>query len=159
MHRYSRILLLLLGLSLAMLLSGCPGMPGVPGGAGGASAQNVPPGLQPPPGLKSGGVRTLMGTTITPSDDSVLLVRYAYAGQPSAGWQSCRRIVALDTYVSLEGLNFDGREKSAEKDVNLLLPWSGLASFTWKYEPKPTPPPQPKTPGARAQPGPTRRGR
>lgn len=42
---YGRIAVLLLGLSLLVLLSGCPGLPGAPGGAGGASAQQVPPGL------------------------------------------------------------------------------------------------------------------
>lgn len=101
-----------------------------------------------------------MGATITPPDDSILLITWTYTGPPprSVPWQSCRRIIALDTYVSLEGLNFDGRDKTGEKDVNRLIPWSEITGFSWKYEPKPAPPPQPKgrgQPGAR--PGP--RGR
>jgi len=136
-----RILLLATGLALVVLLAGCPGMPGAPGGAGGQ--QTVPPGLQPPPGATSGGARTLMGTTITPPENAILLVRFGYGGAASAAnWGSCRRAILLDNAVILEGLNFDERNKAADKDVNQLLPLAGL-TFYWKYEPKPAPPPQP----------------
>jgi len=130
------------------LLCGCPGMPGGP-----SSQQKMAPGILPPPGLESGGARTLMGTTITPPDNYFLLVKYTYAHPTSpqaadlpagrqAGWQTCRRAIPLDTCILVEGLNYDGRLQGAEKDVNQLLPFSGLTSFYWKYEPKPAPPPQ-----------------
>ena len=156
-----RMLLLILGLALMVALAGCPGMPGAPGGAGGQ--QNVPPGLQPPPGEKSGGARTLMGTTITPPENAILLIRYGYGGSAaSATWKSCRRVIPLDNSVILEGLNYDGRDKNADKDVNQLLPLAGL-TFYWKYEPKPTPPPQPgrgSRAGGKPEAGPPgRRGR
>jgi len=140
-----------------VILAGCPGMPA---GAGGKGASQVPPGVQPPPGLQSGGARTLMGTTITPPDDAALLVSFvsfsdpkllaAYvanrdlsrpAGQPGipeAPWQSCRRVIPLESYVLVEGLNYDGRDKAAEKDVNRLIPAASLTYLQWKYEPKPT---------------------
>jgi hypothetical protein len=150
-----RVAILIAGLILTMLLAGCPGMPGATGGSGGG-AQNVPPGLQPPPGVTSGGARTLMGTTITPPENAILLIRYGYGPAAAAKWESCRRAILLDNAVIIEGLNYDARDKSAEKDVNQLLPLVGL-TFYWKYEPKPIPPPQPKgkeeRPGQR-QPGP-----
>ena len=151
MKTCAKVALLILGLTLACLLCGCPGMPGAPGGSGGA--QSVPPGLQAPPGLATGGARTFMGTTITPPDDSFLLVKYTYArdvlaqrGRPAAPpqWQSCRRIIFLESCVTVEGLNYDGRAKGQEKDINQMLPYLELTGFYWKYEPKPAPPPQPK---------------
>jgi hypothetical protein len=149
---------LMLGLVLALLLPGCPGMPGAPGGAG-ASAEKMPPGLTPPPGLTSGGVRTLMGVTITPPEDSILLVKWAYAGEPiPTDWQACRRVSSLDNALVMEGLNFDGRDPKAEKDLNRILPYSGLTTFYWKYELKPVPKPVGK-PTAGPRSGPVRRGR
>jgi hypothetical protein len=146
-----RIAILIAGLLLVALLAGCPGMPGAPGAAG-SSPQNVPPGLQPPPGEKSGGARTLMGTTITSPDNAILLVRYGYGQATDASWKSCRRAILLDAAVMVEGINFDARDKQAEKDVNQLLPMAGL-TFYWKYEPKPTPPPQAKSTGPGGRPG------
>ncbi len=144
MTRYLRIGAVAVLLCASVLLAGCP-----PGGAGGQSQSNVPPGIQPPPGLESGGARTLMGTTITAPNDSFLLVKYARLPQalreppaPEPAWQSCRRVIPTDTWVLVEGLNYDGRDQAAEKDVNQLLPSMGLAYFYWKYEPKPAPPPE-----------------
>ena len=151
-----RLALLTIGLAAVVALSGCPGMPGAPGG-GAATPENTPPGLLPPPGTESGGARTLLGTTITPPDNAFLLVRYTYADADPAEWQSCRRILPLDTAVIIEGLNHDGRAADADKDVNQLLPFAGLTALHWKYEPKPTPPPQPETEGRQQRPG--RRGR
>ena len=134
----ARIAFLIPLLGLGALISGCPGMPGSPG-----QQQKMPPGVLPPPGLESGGARTLMGTTITPPDNSFLLVKYTYAqaGIPGVGqWHTCRRILPLDSCVLVEGLNYDGRTEGAEKDVNQLLPYSGLTGLYWKYEARPTPP-------------------
>ena len=137
----TRIILLGLALSLVTLLSGCPGMPTGPGGA--TAEQNMPPGLLPPAGLESGGARTLMGTSITPTDDSILLFRYTGADEPSPEaeqWQSCRRIIATDGGLFVEGINYDGRVEGAEMDVNQLLPEGELTSLYWKYEPTPPSP-------------------
>ena len=137
-------------LSLGPLLSGCPGMPGAPG-----SQQKMPPGVLPPPGLDSGGVRTIMGSTITPPDNSFLLVKYTHAegAAPEAGrWQTCRRITPLESCVLLEGLNYDGRSKDAERDVNQLLPFSGLTGLYWKYEAKPAPPVEEQEEGGPSKP-------
>ena len=93
--------------------------------------------------LESGGARTLMGATVTPPDDSYLLVTYTYvvAGtETRVDWQTCRRVLPLTSCVLVEGLNFDGRLKDAEKDVNVLLPFEGLVTFRWKYETRPMPP-------------------
>ena len=103
---YTRAILLTALLGALVVLAGCPGMPG--GGAGAQNAANMPPGMQPPPGLDSGGARTLMGTTIIPPDNSVLLVKYGYADAPSdytPEWQSCRRIIPIETCLLLEGVN------------------------------------------------------
>jgi hypothetical protein len=150
MNTCTRIGLLIALLLMCVILAGCPGMPGAAGGKG-ASSQ-LPPGLQPPPDLKSGGARTLMGTTITAPDDSILMVRFAatplaaYVQNRSVSspaqarippWQSCRRIIPAEGYVLVEGVNFDGRAKEAEKDVNQLIPVSAIEYFYWKYEPKP----------------------
>ena len=142
MNTCTRIGLLIALALMCVTLAGCPGMPGAAGGKG-ASSQ-LPPGLQPPPGVQSGGARTLMGTTITPPENSVLLMKYSYApavGDHAKGlqpdWQSCRRIIPAEAYVLVEGVNFDGRAKEAEKDVNQLVPVSGIEYFCWKYEPEP----------------------
>ncbi len=130
---------LLLGLlGVGTLLVGCPGMPGAGGGA-----QEKPPGMSSPPGLQSGGAWTMMGTTITPPENSYLLVSYAYAvGETRAvvEWQTCRRIIPLESCVLVEGLNYDGRLEGADRDVNRLLPFAGLVNFEWKYEERPAPP-------------------
>ena len=132
-------------LAAGALLAGCPGMPGA-GGAGGE--QRTPPGVLPPPGMESGGVRTLMGTTITAPDNSYLLVRFTKAqAKPPAGepkWQSCRRVSVLDNCIMIEGLNYDGRDDAAGKDANLLIAHADLATFDWKYEARPAPPAQPE---------------
>jgi hypothetical protein len=85
-----------------------------------------------------------MGTTITPPENSVLLVRYSYAPASAqqakplpTEWQSCRRVIPAESYVLVEGVNYDGRDKAAEKDVNQLIPAASLAYLYWKYEPKP----------------------
>ncbi len=126
-------------LTSSCLLMGCPGMPGAPG----ASDQRTPPGVLPPPGLASGGARTLMGSTVTPPDNSYLLVSFE-AGEPGAAgaeqWQTCRRIVPLESCVLIEGLNYDGRAEAAPRDVNELIPYAALRSLHWKYEARPAPP-------------------
>jgi hypothetical protein len=128
---------LLIGLLAATaLLAGCPGMPGSPG-----AEQRMPPGVLPPPGLESGGARTLMGTTVTPPDNFFLLVQQApplsEAEQP---WRTCRRLIVLENSVLIEGVNYDGRMKDDEKDYNQLVPFSNIESLDWKYEARPTPP-------------------
>jgi len=153
MSRYLRGAGLVTLLGCAVLLAGCPP------GAGGQGQQNVPPGIQPPPGLDSGGARTLMGTTITAPSDSFLLVKFAQLqesirGKPPAEpkWQSCRRVIPMDWWVLAEGLNYDGRDAEAEKDVNQLIPSSSIAYFYWKYQPKPAPPAEEKqTPGKKGK--------
>jgi hypothetical protein len=154
MNTCTRIGLLIALLLMCVILAGCPGMPGAAGGKG-ASSQ-LPPGLQPPPGVQSGGARTLMGTTITAPDNSILVVKFAATplaayvqnrsvsspaqfGVPTPTWQSCRRVIPMDSYVLLEGLNYDGRAQGVEEDVNQLIPVLGLEYFYWKYEPKPLP--------------------
>lgn len=129
-----KILLLLGALASVTLLAGCPGMPGAPG-----QQQQLPPGVTPPPGMESGGARTLLGTTITPPDDSYLLVSYSYENREGTGaaWPTCRRIIPLESSILIEGLNHDGRMEGAPEDENLLLPYEGLEDFSWKYEPKP----------------------
>jgi len=141
-----RLGLLLIGLGLATLLSGCPGMTGPQ-----SAAQQMPPGMLPPPGLKSGGVRTLMATTITPPDNQMIMVRTTRVlsgaleerrgapTPPSADltqWNSVRRITFADSVALLEGLNFDGRAADQPKDVNLSLPL-GFTQLEWKYETAP----------------------
>jgi len=132
---------LLIGLlAMGSLLAGCPGMPGLPGAGG---EQKMPPGVLPPPGLESGGARTLMGSTITPPDNSFLLVAFDLAGsEPSAApdWQTCRRVTPLDSCLLLEGLNYDGRAEGAPKDGNQLIPYEQLRRLEWKYEARPAPP-------------------
>lgn len=143
----------LVGLGLlGTLLVGCPGMPGATGGSG--SQQNTPPGVLPPPGLESGGVRTLMGTTITPPDDSYLLVRYGTGSVAvaTAPWRACRRVSAGDGILLVEGLNYDGRDEKASKDTNQLYALSSINGFEWKYEARPAPPAQ-ATPKGQQKPG------
>lgn len=137
-----RIVLVIALLSLTVLLCGCP-----PGGARGQNQQNMPSGMLPPPGLQSGGARTLMGTTITAPEDCYLVVKFellphAPTNPPAPGpkWQSCRRVIPCDGYLLIEGLNYDGRDEAADKDVNQILPTDRLSSFLWKYESKPAPP-------------------
>jgi hypothetical protein len=143
MVAYARAALLIGLIGLGTLLAGCPGMPGAPGGE-----QNMPPGVMPPPGMESGGARTLMGATVTPPDDAYLLVTYTHAVagvETTVDWQTCRRALPLQSCVLVEGINFDGRVKDAEKDVNVLIPFEGLVSFQWKYEARPAPPAEEKS--------------
>jgi hypothetical protein len=138
MTAIARTALLVGLLGLATLLAGCPGMPGAPGGE-----QKVPAGMLPPPGLDSGGARTLMGATIVPPDNAYLLVRYTCAvGETSTvvEWHTCRRVIPLESCLLVEGINYDGRAEGVEKDVNRVLPFEGLVSFEWKYEERPAPP-------------------
>jgi hypothetical protein len=121
------------------LLVGCPGMPGAPGGGD----QRMPSGMMPPPGMESGGARTLMGSTVTPPDNSYLLVSFALAGSQAGGeeqWHTCRRIVPLENCVLIEGLNYDGRVAEAPRDENQLISYASLQSLQWKYEARPAPP-------------------
>jgi hypothetical protein len=137
----ARIGLLLALLTSGVLLAGCPGMPGAPS----AGQQNTPPGILPPPGLQSGGARTIMGTTITPPDNSTLLVSYSRRDSAAAPeWHSCRRIIILETSVLIEGINYDRRTPGAEEDFNEVVPFSDIRNIVWKYEPKPTPPAEEK---------------
>ena len=145
MVRYLRAGAAIALLCAAVLLCGCP-----PGAGGGQ--QNMPPGSQPPPGLDSGGAWTLMGTTITAPNDCYLLVKFAPRDEGRAGpateepkWRSCRRVIPIESYVLIEGLNYDGRDDKADKDVNQLVPASELAYFYWKYEAKPAPPAETKS--------------
>jgi len=125
-----------------VLRMGCPGMQGMPG-APNAADQKMPPGILPPPGMESGGARTLMGATITPPEDSFLLIQYSLAeSSAEASWQTCRRLSPLENCLLIEGLNYDGRDGDAPKDVNTLIPYNRLVSFTWQYELKPTPAPE-----------------
>ena len=156
MSKMTRIVALVGLICVGSLLSGCPGIPGMPGAAGGGE-QKMPPGVLPPPGLESGGARTLMGTTITPPDNFFLLVSFTTSAGASqaAEWLTCRRIIPLESCVIVEGLNYDGRNKQAPQDVNQLVPYQGLTSLQWKYEAKPVPPPAPVTeakPGPRGKP-------
>jgi len=134
---YARLALVVTLLSLAVVLMGCPP------GATGAAQQNMPPGVLPPPGLESGGARTLMGTTITPPDNSILLVSYRRADAPEeAPWRSSRRVILTDTSLVIEGINYDGRD-SGDRDFNEVVRISDVAGFSWKYEAKPAPPEEP----------------
>ena len=134
---------LLVGLLVfGCLLAGCPGMPGMPGG----QEQQMPPGVLPPPGMDSGGARTLMGSTITPPDTAYLLVSFTLQDRDisrEGDWQTARRVVPLDSCVLVEGLNYDGRAEGAPEDVNQLIPYEHLTSFQWRYEERPAPPPSP----------------
>jgi len=142
MTRWPKAVVLLALVAAGVLLAGCPGMPGAGGGAG--AEQKTPPGVLPPPGLESGGVRTLMGTTITAPENSYLLVRFSKVGGRATAtepkWQTCRRVNAVENCVLVEGLNYDGRDDVAPKDTNLLIAYTSLASFDWKYEARPAPP-------------------
>ena len=142
MRSWRKAVLLLGLLAIGTLLVGCPGMPGATGGGG--ADQKTPPGVLPPPGLESGGLRTLMGTTITAPENSYLLVKFSkIPAQKTAAeskWQTCRRVSLLDGTVILEGLNYDGRDDAAQKDTNQMVAYSALASFDWKYEARPAPP-------------------
>ena len=140
MKRYARFGLLIIGLGFTALLAGCPGMPGAPGG-GGNAAQQTPPGILPPPGLSSGGVRTIMGTTVTAPEDAVLLVSYTSTTDASATDVSVRRITISENTVLIEGQNFEARDTAAPKDTNVILSLTQIESLTWSYEAKPTPPP------------------
>jgi len=161
MNGHLRNAILITGLGLVALLAGCPGMPGATGG-GGSAAQQAPPGILPPPGLESGGVRTLMGTTVTPPNNQILLVSYTISASSTGSWSSVRRLVFIEGGVMLEGLNYDGRAAGQEKDANRLVPVSQLTSLAWKYESKPTPPAPAKPPAsagkAKPEPGGKRGG-
>ncbi len=141
-----RIGLLAAGLGVTALLAGCPGLPGAGGGAGGNAAQ-TPPGVLPPPGLKSGGVRTIIGTTVTPPDNGTLLVSYTVGAgwdanakpQLTEQWTPVRRITVTESTVLLEGLNFDGRLAKLPKDQNRLLALDKVSSLDWRYEEAPAP--------------------
>jgi len=127
-------------LALGSLLAGCPGMPGMPGAQ---QQQQMPPGILPPPGLESGGVRTLMGSTITAPDNSYLLVSFVLRDRnvpTESAWQTARRVTPLESCVLVEGLNYDGREEDAPRDINQLILYEHLVSFQWRYEERPAPP-------------------
>ena len=141
MTTFRRTAMLVALLVTGSLLAGCPGMPGMPGSS--QSQQNIPPGVLPPPGLESGGARTLMGTTITAPDNSFLLVSLDRVGsEPSVPveWQTCRRVTPLESCFLLEGINYDGRVEGAPKDVNQIIRYEQVRRFEWKYEARPVPP-------------------
>ena len=137
MNHPARLVLLIAGLGLITLLAGCPGMPG----GGGSSAQQSPPGVQPPPGLTSGGVRTLLGTTVTPPENSFLLVSFTSSTGASAQKLTARRITISENTVLFEGLNYDARNPKLPADTNTIFPLAQLTALSWSYEAKPTPPP------------------
>jgi hypothetical protein len=92
-----------------------------------------------------------MDTTITAPNDHYLLVKFASLPRPGVSplspepdWQSCRRVMPLNSYLLVEGINYDGRDAGAEKDVNQLIPSANLTYFLWKYEAKPAPPAETK---------------
>ena len=148
----ARSVLVIVLLLSTCVLAGCPGMPGAPG----AGEERMPPGVLPPPGMESGGARTLMGSTITPPDNSFLLVSFSSVESESAEheqWQTCRRIVPLENCVLIEGLNYDGRLEEAREDVNQLIPYAHLQAFRWKYEARPAPPPSEAAEGEPEDPG------
>jgi hypothetical protein len=133
----TKIALLLGLLGLGALLAGCPGMPGAPGGG----QDNVPAGMKAPPGMDSGGARTLMGTAVTAPDNNTLLVRHDRPGsEAESPWRSCRRIIVLEDCVVIEGLNFDQRTAGEGVDFNEVVPFADIQSFVWRYEPRPVPP-------------------
>jgi len=145
--------IVLLGISL---LGGCAGMPGMPGAGG--QQQQGPPGLTPPPGLKSGGVRTLMGTVVTAPDNGTLSVHYTLATAKPAEvaaskdtWRHCRRIVMAEGTVTIEGLDFD--KSTAQKDVetSIAFPVNDLTELSWKYDTDKLPPPPAKAPDSAAK--------
>jgi hypothetical protein len=141
MRNHTRIALLILASGLTTLLAGCPGMPGGP-----SSQQNTPPGLLPPPGLESGGARTLMGTTITAPDNSIILFKpVSREAGAESGWQSCRRIMFLDNSVLVEGVNYDGREAEGQKDFNEIIPLTSIERLQWQYVARPAPPAEEKS--------------
>jgi len=148
MTRILRVGAVIALLCAATLLCGCP-----TGAAGRQNQQNMPAGMLPPPGLDSGGAQTVMGsTTITAPNESYLLVKFSRTSgalreppPPEPKWQSCRRVIPLEWHVLIEGLNYDGRDEKAEKDVNQLIPSANLTYFLWKYEPKPAPPAETKS--------------
>ena len=130
----ARAALFCVALGSMTLLAGCPGMPGGPG-----SEQEMPPGMQPPRGMESGGARTIMNAAVTAPEDAIMLV-YVLEGEATEGeWRSCRRVIALETSIMIEGINYDGRDESVEKDHNRLIPFSSLGYLSWRYEPKPKP--------------------
>jgi hypothetical protein len=135
MTRSLRFVVLAAGLGLLVLLSGCPGIPG----GGGGTAQQTPPGVLPPPGLESGGVRSIVGATVTPPTNSMLLVTYTTSGAPPVGEQVARRVTVTESAVLMEGLNYDGRVQGQPKDENRLVPMDQVTSFTWRYEGLPAP--------------------
>jgi hypothetical protein len=137
MTTFAKIALLLGLLGLGGLLPGCPGMPG----AGGGGQENLPAGMKAPPGMDSGGARTLMGTTVTAPDNATLLVRHDRPGSDAESpWRSCRRIIVLEDCVVIEGLNFDQRTTGEGADFNEAVPFADIRSFVWRYEPRPAPP-------------------
>lgn len=156
MRAANRYVLLVCGMILLPLLAGCPGMPGAPGG-GGSAAQQAPPGTVAPPGMESGGARTLLGTTVTAPNNQILLVQYYLPSvSKQMQWLSVRRLTFVDGGVLFEGLNYDGRLKEGEKDQNLFVALPQLTALSWKYEPKPTPPaakPAPSADKAKPEPG------
>jgi len=130
----ARAALFCVGLGLITLLAGCPGMPGAAG-----SQQEMPPGMQPPRGMESGGARTIMNAAVTAPDDAIMLVYVLEGEATEAEWRSCRRVIALESSIMIEGLNYDGRDEGAEKDHNRLIPFSHLGYLSWRYEAKPQP--------------------
>jgi hypothetical protein len=125
------------------LLGGCSGLPGAPGASG--QAQQGPPGLTAPPGMKTGGARTVLGTTVTAPDNYVVSVKYSLAPNATTAanavafkgaWHHCQRILVSDGVILIEGIDFDIPNATTETQSQILLPVASVADIAWKYEPE-----------------------
>lgn len=125
------------------LLGGCSGLPGAPGAGG--QAQQGPPGLSAPPGMKTGGARTVLGTTVTAPDNYVVSVKYSLAPNTATAanaddfkgvWHHCQRILISDGVILIEGIDFDTPNATTETQSQILLPVASVADIAWKYEPE-----------------------
>jgi hypothetical protein len=135
-------------LALAIFIGGCTGFPGAPG-ANQQAAQQGPPALNPPTGMKSGGARSVFGAAVTAPDDQVLSVNYELANTSIAPktatiyngvWHHCRRISFGDSMVIIEGINFDvikAEGATTPTDVNFMLPLTSVVELNWRYDPAP----------------------
>lgn len=142
---------LALGIGSLALLAGCSGLT-----PGGNQAQQGPPGLSSPPGMKTGGAKTVLGTAVTAPDNYTLSVRFTLAPTVPAtvtaatykgAWHHCRRIIVSDGVVMVEGIDFDEPNVDTGTEGNLALPNSSLVEFTWRYDRSET------SPTTGAQPG------
>jgi hypothetical protein len=138
---------LALAILTLVILSGCSGLPGTAGAGG--QAQQGPPGLSPPPGMKTGGARTVLGTTLTAPDKYVLSVKYALAsagasatsaGAYAGAWHHCQRVLISDGIILIEGIDYDKPNATTESQSQVALPAGSITDLVWRYEPDITPP-------------------